>query len=122
MQASHRTVASTRPESKETVMDPTHHLRRLTTALGRGSLRRAARTIALSAVAVVALGALAAAPAVASTAPSMITTGNDTEIAVQGPNHSLHLYWATNGVAGWNPEKVAGAGTTFSAPAMTNNG
>ena len=69
-----------------------------------------------------ALGGLAAAPAVASTAPSMITTGNDTEIAVQGPSHSLHFYWAVNGVPGWNPEKIAGAGTTFAAPAMTNNG
>ena len=49
-------------------MDPTHHLRLLTTALGRGSLRQAAQIIALSAVAVAALGGLAAAPAVASTA------------------------------------------------------
>src|SRR6516225_904426 len=90
----------------------------------RGSLRRAARaaSAALSAGAVAVFAVAAAAPAIASTAPSMNTVGNDTNIAVQGPNHSLHFYWAINGVAGWNPEKVAGAGTTFSAPAMTNNG
>jgi hypothetical protein len=65
----------------------------------------------LSAVAVIALGAAAAAPAMASTAPSMNTVGDDTNVAVQGPNHSLSFYWATNGVPGWNPEKIAGTGT-----------
>ncbi len=68
--------------------------------LGRDSLRRAARTgsVAFSAVAVAALGAAAAAPAMASTAPSMITNGDNTNIAVQGPNHSLRFYWATDSV------------------------
>jgi hypothetical protein len=41
----------------------------------------------------------------ASTAPSIITNGNATNIAVQGPNHSLHLYWAVNGTPGWNPSR-----------------
>ena len=51
----------------------------------------------------------------------MNTVGNDTNIAVQGPNHSLHFYWAINGIAGWHPEKVAGAGTTYSAPSMLDS-
>ena len=90
---------------------------------GRGSLHRTTRaaSAALSAVAVAAFAATAAVPAMASTAPSINTVGSDTNIAVQGPNHSLHFYWATNGVAGWHPEKVAGAGTAYSAPSMTNN-
>ena len=46
----------------------------------------------LSATALVALGAAATAPALASTVPSMNTVGNDTSIAVQGPNHSLRFY------------------------------
>src|SRR4029077_6126828 len=89
---------------------------------GRGSLHRVtwAASAALCALAVVALGAAAA--ALASTAPSMNTVGNDTNIAVQGPNHSLHFYWAINGTPGWNPEKITGAGTTYSAPSMTPSG
>jgi hypothetical protein len=75
--------------------------------LGGGSLRRAARafSVAFSSVAVVALGVAAAAPATASAAPSMNTVGNDTNIAVQGPNHSLHFYRAINGIPGWNPRR-----------------
>src|SRR5215471_13541520 len=50
------------------------------------------------AVAVVAAGAVAAAPAMATTAPSMITNGNATNSAVRGPGHRLSFYWAANGV------------------------
>ena len=96
-------------------MNPIHRLRRLAAALGRGSPRRAraaraarAASAAFAAVAMVALGAAASAPAMAGAAPSMITNGSNTNIAVQGPNHSLRFYWATNGVPGWNPEQVAG--------------
>ena len=62
--------------------------------LGPGSLRSTTRTVSvvLSATALVALGAAATAPALASTVPSMNTVGNDTSIAVQGPNHSLRFY------------------------------
>jgi hypothetical protein len=69
---------------------------------GPGSLRSTTRTVSvvLSATALVPLGAAAVAPALASTVPSMNTVGNDTSVAVQGPNHSLRFYWATNGTPG----------------------
>ena len=122
--ASRRTVASTRPEPKETVMS-TNSLAGLLgrRRLGRDSLRRAARTgsVAFSAVAVAALGAVAATPAVASTAPSMITYRNNVNIAVQGPNHSLRFYWATDSVQAGAP-----SGSRARAPpsrrSMTANG
>lgn len=43
-------------------------------------------------------------------------------IAAQGPSDSLAFYWAASVTAAWNLEIVAGAGTTFSAPAETVNG
>jgi len=64
-------------------------------------------------------GAVAAAPAMATTAPSVITNGNATNSAVRGPGHSLSFYWAANGVPGWNPEKATGASAIHSAPPMT---
>ena len=72
---------------------------------GRDSLGRTAHTASAAAVAVVALGAAAAAPAMASTTPSMITDGSNTNIAVQGPDHSLHFYWATNGTPAGTPRR-----------------
>jgi hypothetical protein len=39
------------------------------------------------------------------------------DIAVQGPHHSLLLYWATPG-SGWSEETVAGPGTTYSDPSI----
>ena len=47
------------------------------------------------------------APALASTAPSIAETSTGGNIAVQGSNNSLKLYWATNGTANWHTEKVA---------------
>ena len=52
----------------------------------------------------------------------MTVNGNSVNIAAEGPHHSLRFYWAVNGSPTWHAEKVAGAGTTFSAPSMTVNG
>jgi hypothetical protein len=48
-------------------------------------------------------GAVAAAPAMATTAPSMITNGNATNSVMRGPGRGLSFYWAANGVPGWTP-------------------
>ncbi len=86
-----------------------------------GGGRRIA-VLALPAIVVATLGAAVLTPALATTRPSMTVNGNDVNIAVQGPNHSLKFYWAVNGTATWHAETVAGAGTTYSAPSMTVNG
>jgi hypothetical protein len=43
-------------------------------------------------------------------------------IAAEGPNNSLDFYWQQNGATGWNPETVAGARSTYSAPSLAVNG
>jgi hypothetical protein len=48
----------------------------------------------------------------------MNADGNDVNIAVMGPNHSLRFYWAQNGTATWHAETIANGRTTYSAPAM----
>ena len=91
----------------------------------RQAFARIGRRIAscsLPAVAVAALGAATLVPALASTGPSMNVDGNNVNITVQGPNHSLKFYWAVNGSPTWHAETIAHAGTTFSAPAMNVDG
>jgi hypothetical protein len=39
-------------------------------------------------------------------------------ISAEGPSNSLDFYWAVNGSPTWNPEIVAGSGTTKSAPVI----
>src|SRR5580700_6162414 len=91
----------------------------------RGGGRPASRIVAVFAVAVMIGGATAAQAAASTgpfTGPSVIVSGNDTDIAVQGPNESLVLYSAVDGTSTWTPEMVAGPGTTYSAPSMILNG
>src|SRR5580698_222856 len=76
----------------------------------------------LAAAAALMLGGATAAHATDSTTPSMITTANTIDIAVQGPNDSLVFYWAYDGTSTWTAETVAGPGTAFSAPSMILNG
>jgi len=37
---------------------------------------------------------------------------------VLGPGNRLRFYWAFNNTGTWHAEKVAGRGTTFSAPSI----
>jgi hypothetical protein len=39
--------------------------------------------------------------------------GNSSVITAQGPGNSLGFFWQAIGGVPWNPEVVAGAGTTF---------
>jgi hypothetical protein len=78
--------------------------------------------VAAAAVALTAAGPLPAALAYVAPSPSMTANHGAVNIAVQGPNHSLLFYWATNGTATWHTETIAGAGSTFSAPSMAVNG
>jgi hypothetical protein len=48
----------------------------------------------------------------------MVRSGGEADIAFQGPGNSLRLYFATPG-SNWSASAVAGAGTTYSAPAIT---
>jgi hypothetical protein len=52
----------------------------------------------------------------------MILNGNAVNIAATGPGNNLRYYWTVNGTTTWHPEKVAGGGSTFSAPSMILNG
>jgi hypothetical protein len=83
-----------------------------------GSRRPVSGSLLAAAVVVVVVGLAGAAPAMANTAPSMITSGNDVSIAFEGANHSLLFFWAVNGTATWHKQTVAGTGTAFSAPSM----
>src|SRR5580692_8819543 len=87
----------------------------------RSGGRTVSRIVAILAVAVMA-GAATAAQADASTGPSVILNGNDTDIAVQGSDDSLTFYYAADGSSTWEADTVAGPGTTYSAPAMILNG
>jgi hypothetical protein len=42
-------------------------------------------------------------------------------IAATGASQSLQFYWQVLGAATWNPEQVAGTGTTYSAQTLTTN-
>jgi hypothetical protein len=71
--------------------------------------RLAAFSVAVTAAALTAAGALT--PALAATGPSMTANHGSVNIAVPGPNHSLRFYWAVNGTTTWHPETVAGPGS-----------
>src|SRR5271154_1135131 len=66
--------------------------------------------------------AQAQAQATESVTPAVITSGDTTDIAVEGPYNELTLYWANDGSNTWTPVTVAGAGTTYSMPAMVLSG
>ena len=111
-------------------MSTAHSVKSLVARLGfqrwrkrpvRAGRRIASRIVAFLAVALMTGGATAA-QAAASTGPSLILNGSNTDIAVQGPNDSLTFYWANDGSPTWKPETVAGSGTTYSAPSMILDG
>jgi hypothetical protein len=52
----------------------------------------------------------------------MTVNGNYVNIATMSAKHALKFYWALSGTSTWHPEKIAGPGSTFSAPSMTVNG
>lgn len=41
----------------------------------------------------------------------MTVNGNVVDIAAEGPDNSLLLYWAVSGTTTWHPETVAGSGS-----------
>jgi hypothetical protein len=55
-------------------------------------------------------------------APSVTVPGGYVTISVQGPDHSLRLYWSDLGGQSWGVDYVASAGTTYSAPSIAQNG
>ena len=55
-------------------------------------------------------------------APSVAQVGNSTVIAATGPDDSLLFYWQPIGSQQWNPEQVAGPGTTFAVPSVAQVG
>jgi len=89
---------------------------------------RSHRFIAVLAAAAVVLTVSATATATAAHAqgevstPAIIYNGNDTDIAVQGPDDSLVFYWVVDGTTDWHTETVAGDDTTYSAPSMILEG
>jgi hypothetical protein len=42
-------------------------------------------------------------------------------VVAEGPRNTLDFYWNSNGSTAWHPQRVAGVGTTYSAPAITGN-
>src|SRR5450755_705833 len=56
-----------------------------------------------------------------ASAVSMATNANGPIIAAEGPRNTLDFYWAVNGNPTWNPEQVAGPGSTYSPPSITKN-
>lgn len=58
-------------------------------------------------------------------APAIAADGDDAIVAAEGPSNSLESYWQLDGTNPWYPVPVAGAGagagTTFSDPAITGN-
>src|SRR5580693_5891721 len=92
--------------------------------MSRAGYRRrlAAGVAAVAAAVLTAAGTVSPALAATATGPAMDIDGNDVNIAVQGPDNSLMLYWAVNGSSAWNTETVAGPNTTYSAPSMVVNG
>jgi hypothetical protein len=80
------------------------------TPAGARRRRRSLRALLISALMVACAGPLAALPAHAST--------GYVEIAVQGPNYSLTVYWQADGGTTWHSHQVAGANTTFASPVL----
>jgi len=68
------------------------------------------RALLVSALLAVSAGPLTALPAQAST--------SYVEIAAQGPNYSLMVYWQADGTTKWYSHQVAGANSTFSSPVL----
>jgi hypothetical protein len=85
--------------------------------MSRAKFRRrpAAALVAVTAGVLTAAGTLT--PALAATGPSMDINGNDVNIAVQGPDNSLMLYWAVNGSSTWNSETMTGTAAQRPSPA-----
>ncbi len=73
--------------------------------------------LALAAVAVVAAGSPARAFSLLG--PAMTVANGNSVIAVQTATDGLRFYWNQHGTDNWYGEQVAGAGTTYSAPAIT---
>jgi len=55
-------------------------------------------------------------------APSVAQVGNCTVIAVAQRDSSLMFYWQPIGSEQWNPEQVAGPGTTYVTPSVAQVG
>jgi hypothetical protein len=56
-------------------------------------------------------------------APALVRTDHyTTMVALHGPDNSLMFFWNNDGDSTWNPSVIAGAGTTFAAPAMSRTG
>ena len=53
-----------------------------------------------------------AGPGTTFSAPSVAQVANNTVIAAQCPDGGLQFYWQPVGSGQWNPEQVAGPGTT----------
>jgi hypothetical protein len=84
---------------------------------GRAPKCGTAKTLAV----LVVSGALVLAPLAVPTAASAVSIGlgnNVTGIADEGYNHTLIFRWQGYGSSGWTKEEAAGAGTTYSAPAI----
>ena len=62
-------------------------------------------------------GALASGPS-SSIVQTFGHTAGSSCVVAQGPGESLEFYWQQIGDSGWNPETVAGPGTTFAAPSI----
>ena len=75
------------------------------------------RTILLSTLALLAelISSTASAQTLRNPAPSVAQVGGSSVIAAVAVNGSLQFYWQTIGTSPWNPEQVAGPGTTKSA-------
>ncbi len=70
-------------------------------------------------------GADTAPVAQASVTPAVVAIGegnNSTAIAYEGAGHRLWFLWQTYGTSHWNPEKVAGLNTAYSAPSIGETG
>jgi hypothetical protein len=58
-----------------------------------------------------------------SASPSIAYAPNATEMAATGSDGSLWFYWEYNGTSAWNPDRVAGPGSTSGSPSiLTYNG
>jgi hypothetical protein len=58
----------------------------------------------------------------AVSAAAVAKVGSSAAIAVQGPNHSLYVYWQGTGTGPWTRQTVAPAGSTYSPPSIAQVG
>ena len=111
-------LSSRRPTaSSRRTIRVTAALAAVTAALAAGSAAAPAALGSVEAGQAPALPALAAASAARATGSVFVTGSGLADIVVEGPHHSLLLYWATPG-SNWNEQTVAGPGTTYSDPAV----